>query len=232
MKKVVIGITDCKKYPLFENWIKACGDEVEIVKLSEKTWNFDDVQQCHAVLFSGGEDINPRFYNKPEWLGHCDPLDMNEKRDEFELKLLEYTESNKIPMLGICRGMQLFNVFKGGTLIPDIPTWGKPTHAKLEDGSDRYHSVSLDANSRLSKIIGEVSGEINSFHHQSVDEPGKGLTSVAVSMGEVIEALERVDPSDGFLCLVQWHPERMYDQKSPFVYKLREAFINEAKANL
>lgn len=228
--QTTIGVTDCSKYDNYANWINAYGKEVEVIKLSEKLQNFEDVKRCQGILFTGGEDVHPRFYNKPEYLVYCHKDDVSEVRDEFELKLLQYTEQNKVPVLGICRGLQIFNVFVGGTLIPDIPSWDKPSHAKLSDGSDRYHAVKLTSGSWLADTIGKTSGEINSNHHQAIERIGKGLVVAGVSEDDVIEAVERKDPeSKEFLCLVQWHPERMNDPQSPFVFKIREAFIKAAQ---
>jgi putative glutamine amidotransferase len=174
--------------------------------------------------------VHPRLYNKPEYLSYCHLDDVNEERDEFEFKLMEYTERNRIPVLGICRGLQVFNVFMGGTLIPDIPSWGKPKHSKLNDGADRYHEIKVVSGSWFEKLVGQGTGEVNSNHHQSVDSIGNGLIVSASSNDGILEAIDRKDPKEkGFLCMLQWHPERMDDQQSPFVYKIRESFIKAAK---
>jgi len=231
MSKIIIGVTDCSKYDNYARWIEAFGPEVETLKLSEKTNNLSDAERCHGILFSGGEDVHPRYYGKPDYVSYCHQDDINERRDEFELKLMEYTERNAIPVLGICRGLQVFNVFKGGTLIPDIPAWEKPTHAKLPDGSDRYHAIKVIPGSWFGKLVGQSEGETNSNHHQSIDRIGNDLVVSAFSEDGIVEAADRNDMlGKGFLCLVQWHPERMYNQHMPFVFKVREAFIEAAKA--
>ena len=125
MKKIIIGVTDCSKYEKYASWIQLYGPDIEIIKLSEKINNTDDASKCHGILFTGGEDVHPQFYNKPEYLKYCHADDISEARDVFEMKLMEYTEANKIPVLGICRGLQIYNVFRKGTLIPDIPSWIK-----------------------------------------------------------------------------------------------------------
>ena len=231
MNKIIIGVTDCSKYDNYARWIQAFGTEVETLKLSEKANNVADAARCQGIVFTGGEDVHPRYYGKPEYLSFCHQDDINELRDEFELKLMEYTEQNHIPVLGICRGLQVFNVFKGGTLIPDIPAWGKPTHAKLADGSDRYHSINVIPGSWFEHVIGKVTGETNSNHHQSIDRVGDGLVASAFCQDGIIEAADRKEVAGkGFLCLVQWHPERMHNQQNPFVYTIREAFIKAANA--
>lgn len=225
-QKIVIGVTDCSKYSNYSNWISGRNEAVEVVQLSYQTNNLNDVKKCQGVVLTGGEDVHPRFYNKPELYKYCYEDDVSEARDEFEWKVLEYTESNNIPVLGICRGLQIANVFFGGTLIPDIPAWGKFNHSKLPDGADRYHAIMVDPSSWLYGLINNQEGIVNSNHHQSADAIGGGLIVAALSPDGVAEALERKDPEGKpFLCLVQWHPERMNDQGSNFVKNIREAFM-------
>ncbi|MBX3242755.1 MAG: gamma-glutamyl-gamma-aminobutyrate hydrolase family protein [Chitinophagaceae bacterium] len=225
---IKIGVTDCSKYRNYANWISAYGPEAEVIKLTGAE-GLENLRRCDGVLLTGGEDVHPRFYNQPEMYDYCYKDDVSEERDEFEWKILEYTEANKIPVLGICRGLQIANVFFGGTLIPDIPTWGKYNHSKLPDDSDRYHAVSIDPNSRTYAIIGETEGTVNSNHHQSAAQIGRGLIVSAFSPDGIVEAMERKNPAEGaFLCLVQWHPERMKDQHSNFVQPVRAAFMKAA----
>jgi putative glutamine amidotransferase len=222
---IAIGITDCKKYAMYERWVRPL--EVEIVRLTPE--NSGDLKKCQGVVLTGGEDVHPRLYKKPEYFEYCNKDDVNEARDAFEWTVLEYIEANGIPLLGICRGLQLGNVFFGGTLIPDIPTWGKYNHSHLPDGSDRYHSVQVDPTSWLHGIVGIGEGIVNSFHHQSVDRVAGGLVVAALSPDGVVEALERTDPRNkSFLCLVQWHPERMMDQQSVFTCNILQAFVAAA----
>ena len=224
-KKIVIGITDCSKYNNYEQWVK---DEegVQVIKLSYKDNNLVDVEKCDGVILSGGEDVHPRFYNKLEYLPYCDEID--ERRDEFELKVLEYTESKQIPLLGICRGLQVANVFFGGTLVPDIPAFGRFNHSKFPE-KDRYHTIQVDANSDLKKIAGDI-GEINSAHHQSAELVGKGLVSNAISPDGIIEGIERKNKTGkSFLQLVQWHPERMTDLQNPFSKNIKLSFLEAVR---
>jgi putative glutamine amidotransferase len=227
MKKT-IGVLDCSKYDAYANWI-APDANVEVVKLGYALDNFLDIHKCDGILLTGGEDVHPKFYNKMEYLPLCHEYDMDERRDEFELKVIDYIQKNQLPLLGICRGLQITNVYFGGTLIPDIPTSGRPDHSKLND-KDRYHNVNINLRSELFDIVENESGEVNSAHHQSADSIGSGLKVSATSPDGIIEALEREHP-DGksFLMLVQWHPERMIDQESPFTKNIKQAFLKSIK---
>lgn len=231
MKNIVIGIAEGSKYSNYENWLK--GDGIEIIKLSYHQNNLDDAAKCNGIMLSGGNDINPRLYNQPEFLSYCDPKDIDEKRDEFEWKIMQHVEQEQKPLLGICRGMHFVNVFFGGTLVPDIPAFGKFNHGKLKDGSDREHVVKIDRYSALYKILGEETGTIGSGHHQSIDMPGFGLVANAISPDGVIEGMERREADKRpFLILIQWHPERMQDTESSFVKNIRETFINAVRSSV
>jgi putative glutamine amidotransferase len=231
MKNIVIGITDCHKYLNYERWI---GDQpgVDVIKLSYHENNFSDIGKCNGIILSGGSDINPRLYNQPEFLAYCNPKDIDESRDEFEWKVLQNAEEGQLPVLGICRGLQLVNVFFGGTLVPDIPAFGKFNHAKFKEGEDREHLVQVDKNSVLYKITGQETGEINSAHHQSADMPGYGLVVNALSPDGVVEGMEKKDAAGkSFLLLVQWHPERMTDLESIFSKNIKQSFLDAVRNN-
>jgi putative glutamine amidotransferase len=223
--KVVIGITDCSKFGNYEKWIASEG--AEVIKLSYQDNNLNEIEKCDGIVLSGGEDVHPRFYNKMEYLEYCHEID--ERRDEFEWKVLEMTEARKLPLLGICRGLQMANVFYGGTLIPDIPSFGKFNHSRFSE-KDRYHIIELDPTSDLKKIAGVEKGEINSAHHQSAELVGKGLVTNSISADGIIEGIERQEKTGKpFLHLVQWHPERMSNLENPFSKNIKLSFLEAAK---
>lgn len=227
MNKYIIGLTDCSKFDLYRDWVLSYRKDIEVVKLGYKQNNLADIAQCDGILLSGGEDVHPKFYHQPAYLDYCYPDDVDEQRDIFEFEVLSYTETHQIPVLGICRGIQVANVYFGGNLIPDIATWGKFNHAKMPDKSDRYHEIIIDPNSFLYQVVKTEKGMVNSNHHQSPNRLGKGLVAAAHSADGVIEAIERADiKAQSFLLLVQWHPERLHQAHEPFSKNLHEAFMD------
>jgi putative glutamine amidotransferase len=226
--EIIIGITDCSKFPNYQKWIEAEAG-VKVLKLSHHTNNAQDTEKCDGVILSGGEDVHPRFYNRLEYLEYCHEID--ERRDEFEWKVLENTEKDQLPLLGICRGLQMANVYFGGTLIPDIPAFGKFNHSRFPD-KDREHTIEVDPYSELSKIVGTLKGEINSAHHQSAELVARSLVTSAISPDGIVEGLEwKVKEGRPYLQLVQWHPERMTDLQNVFSKNIKHSFLQTVRKN-
>ena len=224
MKGPTIGIAAGRRYDNYKRWILQSG--AQIIKLGYTENNFDEIKKCTGIVITGGEDVHPKFYGKPEYCTEYQLDDPDGMRDEFELKLIEHSQQYRIPLLGICRGLQITNVYFGGTLIPDIPSMGKPDHSKFEEGRDRYHNIQINPKSLLNTVTGLDQGEVNSAHHQCTDKVGKGLTISAHADDGITEALERSkDEGGAFLLLVQWHPERMRDAESPLTKNIRDQFI-------
>jgi len=151
-------------------------------------------------MLTGGTDVNPaRYGERPE--KETQPPD--DKRDEFESMLLRHALSDAcIPVLAICRGMQLFNVFHGGTLVQHL----NPAELHQVKQKDAVaHTVRVTPRTRLAEILGAGEHEVNSRHHQAVGRVGDGLVVAAVAKDGVIEALEK--PQGPFAIAVQWHPE-------------------------
>lgn len=185
-------------------------------------------QLCYTAdgfLFAGGVDINPSYYGEEKY---NDTVEIDDIRDTLEMTAFEYIFDTGKPILGICRGIQSVNVGLGGTLWQDIPSQieGALCHAQKEPGTAPTHKVNVKPGSRLYGIIGSDTLLTNSFHHQSVKAPGKGLAVSAETDDGVIEALEAED--NRFILLVQWHPEFTTDTETAS-RALFSAFINEAK---
>lgn len=226
---ITIGITDCSKWQNYHDWLAS--NDVAILKLSPKENNINDIDKCEGIILSGGEDVHPKYYGHPEWMDRKEELKLyiNEERDEFEMRVIDKAYKKKIPILGICRGLQIANVYFKGTLIPDIKPESLKEHSK-ESASDKVHTLQVEPDSCLNGIVLGTSGEVNSAHHQAADKVGEGLKVSARAVDGTIEALELKDPSQHpFLLLVQWHPERITGQKNPFASSLKERFLQEVR---
>jgi putative glutamine amidotransferase len=234
-----IGITKCdSSFENYPNWIKDSKESVEIIELDYKIGNIEDIKKCDGVIFSGGVDVHPRFYNSEKLNYKNHDGKFNEKRDEFEKKVFWLAQEKQIPILGICRGMQYINVLMGGGLIQDLEEDGKNNHRNIEDKDengkkmDSSHEIHVDKNSFFYEVTKAEKGKVNSAHHQGLGKIAPELKVTAVSEDDVAEALEYKDKTNKpfFLC-VQWHPERLKieETRQCFSSNLREAFLNSIK---
>lgn len=160
------------------------------------------IDRVQGIVLTGGGDIVPSYYGQqpdPQ-LGEVDP-----ERDAFELGLLTMADGAHLPTLCICRGMQLLNVHRGGTLIQHLPQSDR--HRRLDTPKGQaVHGVRVEADSELAALLETSVVQVNSRHHQAVDRVGEGLVVTGRAMEDgVIEALE--DPKRRFLLGVEWHPE-------------------------
>ena len=227
---VKIGITDCGKYENYRRWIGA-EESLEPVKLSMHLNNAAEAENCDGILFSGGEDLHPSLYGKPEYVENFGLQEIIPERDRFEYEVLKKALAGGKPVLGICRGLQLINVYLGGTLVPDIPVlFHSDGHGK-KNGLDRTHQIRVEPGSLLHQICGQEQGMVNSAHHQSAGQPADALKITAVSEPGIVEAMEWKDASaKPWLLMIQWHPERMSDLSSPFSTFVKNAFLEAAKS--
>jgi putative glutamine amidotransferase len=193
------------KYPLYASTLIAAGEHfgypLEAVWLAgpaapRRTEGLDGID---GVVFTGGADVEPHRYGLDDAGNVCVTFP---GRDEAEIPLLEEAIAREIPVLAICRGMQLLNVVCGGTLVPDLPGHD------LDDAA--RHPVVVDPNSGLAAILGSTAVAVSSSHHQAVDRLGRGLRIAARSQDGIVEAIEWEDGQRlPWLAAVQWHPERM-----------------------
>ncbi|HUR95508.1 MAG TPA: gamma-glutamyl-gamma-aminobutyrate hydrolase family protein [Gemmatimonadales bacterium] len=179
-----------------------------------------------GVVLSGGEDIHPAWYGS-EPSPHLYPP--SRERDLFELALFAAARQRGLPMLGVCRGIQLVNVAMGGTLHQDLPS-GRPGTIAHDPGSARTmrsHGVELAPGSRAAEALGATTLMVNSFHHQGIDRLANGLVASGWSGDGLIEAVE-TGPGSPWLLAVQWHPEEMHDDVHAPDRGLFRALVNAA----
>ncbi|MDF2096817.1 gamma-glutamyl-gamma-aminobutyrate hydrolase family protein [Aquibaculum arenosum] len=160
-----------------------------------------DLNKVDGLLIGGGDDIDVRLYDQDLILEtRLDP-----ERDALEMEALALAEERNLPVLGICRGAQIMNVYYGGSLLPDI-------HALFEDLPRMRTAlprkwINLRIDSRLHGILGRERLKVNSLHHQAVDRLGRNLRAIARDDSGIVQAIENDNHS--FLIGVQWHPELM-----------------------
>ena len=179
-----------------------------------------------GLLLTGGEDLDPAWYgaDPSPWLNPP-----SRERDIFELALFAVARQRGLPILGICRGIQLINVGMGGTLFQDLPSErpGAINHSPEGSRDARAHRVRLEPGSRAAEALGVPSVLVNSSHHQAIKHLAPGLRATGWSDDDLIEAVETA-PDTPWLLAVQWHPEEMHrDRKAP-EHGLFAALVREA----
>ena len=142
-----------------------------------------------GLLLTGGTDVNPALYNETPLPETQQP---DQSRDDLEIRLLNQALDGNVPVLAICRGLQLFNVVHGGTLVQHL---GKREHEKNPElpVSSEAHRAAIEPKTKLAELIGDGDIGVNSRHHQAIGKLGEGLRVAAVSPDNVIEAVERPD---------------------------------------
>lgn len=188
-----------------ENYIrsieKAGGIPFILPLVKDKAMAREIVARIDGLLMTGGEDINPAYYRE-EVLNES--VYVNAPRDTSDLLVLAAARKRGIPILGICRGEQIINVFYGGTLYQDIPSQVEDclAHKQTEPASTGTHTIRIKKSSRLHKLLGVDTIAVNSFHHQAVKKLAAGFKVSATADDGVIEAYE-----NGKVMCVQFHPE-------------------------
>lgn len=168
-----------------------------------------------GLVFSGGADIDPAHYGEEL---HPMTTGLHPERDGAELALLEGALERELPVLAICRGMQLLNVLRGGTLHQHLPERVDHDGHRIARGSFSEHAVTLAEGSRTATVVG-TEARVLSSHHQAPERVGEGLRAVAWAEDGTIEAVEGPEP---FVVGVLWHPEEGDD------VRLFEALVDEA----
>lgn len=220
MKKPVIGIT-CgieivERSSEREVLLDAYSDAVEragavpliLPNTHDPSLVREMAERLDGVLLTGGMDADPRLYGAR---ADQSVSRIHLRRDSLEIGLARHVvRETRLPVFGICRGLQILNIALGGDLIVDLPSAGFPCHS-FHDIYGREavsHEIRIEPGSLLAGIAGQEILGVNSFHHQAVKTPAPGLAVTARSVPDgVIEALEL--PGDRFVLGVQWHPEGM-----------------------
>jgi putative glutamine amidotransferase len=193
-RKVAVTYRSQTKLTPYVEALRYAGIEAK-AQHPDEAWTLDGAD---GLLISGGTDVNARLYGGEPISSEDAPDDA---RDRMELALLREALSRDLPVLAICRGMQLLNVALGGTLIQHLPQ----TQAHRQRGVMDAHSIHVMGGTRLAAAIGDGPLVVNSRHHQAVDTVGEGLVISARSNDGVVEAIEI--PDKRFALGVQWHPE-------------------------
>ena len=181
-----------------------------------------------GLVLTGGEDVDPARYGEKR---HEKVRSVNVARDATEAALVEEARARGLPVLAICRGIQILNVALGGTLVQDITSQCHTDIDHDEEGArnSRTHEVSIEPGSLIAGAVGTEHLSVNSFHHQSVKRVADGMKVTARSPDGVIEGIESTDDS-WWVMGVQWHPEEMTDSAEPWDRGLFKAFAKQLES--
>jgi putative glutamine amidotransferase len=209
----LVGISVCRKIEDYKQSILHVGGEVRLLDHSMNA--VDALKEIDGLLLTGGEDVAPARYGEAALPS---VVDVDVARDEFEIALIAEARRLNLPILAICRGIQVLNVAAGGTLVQDIPTQipGALEHRLPVPQHEPYalaHEVWLDKDTLLTRLMRERlsdadSCDVNSRHHQAIKQIAAGFQTSATAPDGVIEAIE--DPAARFCLGVQWHPENFW----------------------
>ncbi|SHI54115.1 gamma-glutamyl-gamma-aminobutyrate hydrolase family protein [Lutispora thermophila] len=202
--------------------VEAGGTPVMIPLVENKDTLLQYMNIIDGILFTGGEDVLPLYYgeNPIKDIGAIE-----QERDDYEIFLFKEAYDANLPIMGICRGIQLINVALGGSLYQDINSQITGSLGHSPKGSPMnqvHHMIRIEKNSKLYDIFENETIAVNSFHHQSIKDLGKDLKVTAYSYDGIIEAVESIEKD--FVLGVQWHPEALVPKHELFK-KLFEEFV-------
>jgi putative glutamine amidotransferase len=208
--KVVLTGSSERGLTAYIDALRACAPELELLLLLPGASAEEARELCRGaggLVVTGGIDIHPAEYGEEP--AGTEMANVQPERDALERITLEEADERGLPILAICRGMQMLNVHRGGALLQDIGQGHRDGRAQ-EDKWRPFHEVEIDGVTRLAEALGGTTAEVNSRHHQAVDpgRVGMGLRVVGWCPADgVVEALE--GEGARFVVAVQWHPENM-----------------------
>jgi gamma-glutamyl-gamma-aminobutyrate hydrolase PuuD len=201
----------------YVNAVERAGGRPVLIPPSEEGI-YETLEALDAIVFSGGADVDPALYGAE---AHPETDVPQARRDTGEIALMRGALEQNMPMLAVCRGVQLLNVARGGDLVQHLPdVLGHEDHKQVP-GTFSEHPVEIEAGTRLASVVGTGS-HVTSHHHQGLGRVGEGLVGNAHAPDGTLEGVE--DPSRRFAIGVQWHPETGDDDA------LFAALVEEAKA--
>ena len=235
-KRPVIGISDTHKDAssavVPRSYVNAIlltgGIPVVIPLMNDDNDLIELLNSLNGIVFTGGEDFDPTYYNErpiPQ-MGA-----VNASRDRFDIKLLHLAAERGIPILGICRGIQLINIAFGGSLYQDLPAQYYDTsirHRQRQSSAEASHSVIVEDNTIFADIVKERMLMVNSSHHQAVKVVAKGFRIAGKSPDNIVEAIEKMD-DEHWILGVQFHPE-MRVTSDIAMRRIFQRFMQEASA--
>ena len=223
----IIAIAPCSKQHDYEEAVRRAGGDVRILDY-ETNAPGSVVSEVDGILLPGGDDVHPSLYGES---AHSAFAAAEPGRDAYEIELVRQAADANLPLFAICRGIQVLNVARGGTLVQDIPSQlpAAIPHEVRDTPHTIAHDVWVSEGTLLHSLLRErIDGDacpVNSRHHQAVERVGSGLIVSATAPDGVVEAVE--DPSKRFCLGVQWHPENFY--RTGEFRALFEAFVDAAR---
>ncbi len=207
----IIGVASCRNLADYLESVRRAGGDPHVLDAAKEAPG-EVVTTIHGLLLTGGGDVDPALYGEERLAG---TTSVDRERDTFELELIKRVQERRLPVLAICRGMQMLNVARGGSLIQDIPAQlsGTLQHSVTTPLCAMAHEVWITKGSLLGSVMQEKLAEadscsVNSRHHQALKRVATGFEVVATAPDGIIEAIEC--NASGFCLGIQWHPENFW----------------------